>query len=417
MNDVVVTGLGFITSIGNQRSEVLSSLRECRSGVEVMPELLEAKSSVKLAGTVKGFTFSSLDPQDWTFPEKVSMTRAQLRTITPNALYAIAAIEEALADAELPADLVSNVDTGLYCASAGSSWLTHAALSSVLERGANRTSAPLVITGMPNSLHLNLTARFRIKGSSLGFSSACASSAHALGAAMDQIRLGRQKRMLVVGAEDCHPCNILPFASLRALSSQSDPSLAPRAFDVAREGFVITGGSAVLVLEDAQEAAARGAKIYAKVRGWGQASDGYDVVAPDPSGSGLARAMSNALADAKMRPEELDYLNAHATSTIAGDVAEISALRMVFGSTKFPNVSSTKSLTGHGLSLAGAIEAAFCCLALSEKFYPVSANITQLDPACAGVPIITEAIEGAPLTAISNSSGFGGSNVSLIFSV
>jgi 3-oxoacyl-[acyl-carrier-protein] synthase-1 len=127
--------------------------------------------------------------------------------------------------------------------------------------------------------------------------------------------------------------------------------------------------------------------------------------------------MSNALADAKMRPEELDYLNAHATSTIAGDVAEISALRTVFGSTKFPNVSSTKSLTGHGLSLAGAMEAAFCCLALSEKFYPVSANITQLDPACAGVPIITEPIEGAPLTAISNSSGFGGSNVSLIFSV
>lgn len=416
MNEVVVTGLGFITSIGNSRGAVLDSLRECRSGVELMPELVEANASVKLAGTVKGFTFPTTDPLDWTFPEQVEMTRGQLRTSTPNVLYAIAAMEEAIADAQLTSDMVSSPDTGLYCASAGSSWLTHAVLSSVFERGANRTSAPLVISGMPNSLHLNLTSRYRIKGDSLGFSSACASSAHALGFALDQIRMGRQKRIVVVGAEDCHPCNILPFAALRALSSQSDPRLAPRAFDRAREGFVITGGSTVLVLEAASEAAARGARIHAKVRGWGQASDGHDVVAPDPAGAGLARAMIHALDDARMRPEEIDYLNAHATSTIAGDIVEIRALRTVFEATKFPKVSSTKSLTGHGLSMSGAMEAAFCCLALTERFYPVSANITQLDPACAGVPVITAAVEGFPLTAMSNSSGFGGSNVSLIFS-
>jgi 3-oxoacyl-[acyl-carrier-protein] synthase-1 len=416
MNEVVITGLGFITSIGNSRGEVLDSLRECRSGVEVMPELVEANSSVKLAGTVKGFAFPSIDPLDWTFPDQVKMTRAQLRTATPNVLYAIAAMDEALADAQLSPEMISSKDTGLYCASAGSSWLTHAVLTSVFERGASRTSAPLVISGMPNSLHLNLTSRYGIKGSSLGFSSACASSAHALGFALDQIRLGRQKRIVVVGSEDCHPCNILPFAALRALSSQTDPRLAPRAFDRARDGFVITGGSTVLVLENASEAAARGARIRARFRGWGQASDGHDVVAPEPTGAGLVRAMNYALDDAGMRSEEIHYLNAHATSTVAGDVAEIRALRTVFEASGFPQVSSTKSLTGHGLSMSGAMEAAFCCLALTERFYPISANITELDPACVGVPVITAAMEGFPLTAMSNSSGFGGSNVSLIFS-
>ena len=416
MNEVVVTGLGFTTSIGNSRGAVIASLRECRSGVELMPELAEANSTVKLAGTVKGFAFPSTDPLDWSFPERIQMTRGQLRTATPNVLYAIAAMDEAIADAQLSAEMISNAHTGLYCASAGSSWLTHALLCSVFERGASRTAASLVVSGMPNSLHLNLTSRYGIKGASLGFSSACASSAHALGFALDQIRLGRQQRILVVGAEDCHPCNILPFNALRALSSQCDSSLAPRAFDSARDGFVITGGSTVLVLETAEEAAARGARIYAKLRGWGQASDGYDVVAPDPAGAGLARAMSYAIKDAVMKPDEIDYLNAHATSTVAGDIVEIRALRAVFESSKFPQVSSTKSLTGHGLSMSGAMEAAFCCLALEDRFYPVSANITQLDPACAGVPIITKAVEGFPLTAMSNSSGFGGANVSLIFS-
>jgi 3-oxoacyl-[acyl-carrier-protein] synthase-1 len=298
MKRVVVTGLGFISSIGNSRAAVLESLREGRSGIEFMPELAAANDRVKLAGTVKGFTFPTADPLDWTFPPNVQISRAQLRTLVPNAVFAIAAMEEAIIDANLDAALVSAPQTGLYCASAGSSWMTHVALDSVLTRGPARTSAPTVVTGMPNSLHLNLTAKFAIKGASVGFSSACASSAHALGSACDLIRLGRQKIMFVVGAEDCHPCNILPFASLRALSVQTDPALAPRPFDVNRDGFLITGGGTALVLEDAEHAAARGATVYAEVKGWGQASDGYDVVAPDPTGSGLARAMTNALQDA-----------------------------------------------------------------------------------------------------------------------
>ena len=416
MNRVVVTGLGFISSIGNNRAVVLESLREGRCGIEVMPELAAANDRVKLAGTVKGFSFPTTDQLDWTFPESVQLTRPQLRTMVPHAVFAVAAMEEALRDANLDASLVSTPQTGLYCASAGSSWMIHEALNSVLTRGPARTSAPTVVTGMPNSLHLNLTAKFAIKGASVGFSSACASSAHALGSACDLIRMGRQKIMFVVGAEDCHPCNILPFASLRALSAQSDPALAPRPFDVNRDGFLVTGGSAVLVLEDAGHAAARGATIYAEVKGWGQASDGYDVVAPDPSGNGLARAMTNALQDADLDASAVDYINAHATATNAGDIAELNALKSVFTSDKRPKVSSTKALTGHGLSLAGALEAGICCLAIREGFMPVSAKIQNLDPACEGIPILTQRCDEAPRVAMSNSSGFGGANVALIFS-
>ena len=417
MNRVVVTGLGFISSIGNSRSAVLDSLRAGRSGIEVMPELAAMNDRVSLAGTVKGFHFPTTDPLEWTFPEHVKLNRSELRTMVPNAVFSIAAMEEAIADARLDPALVSSPQTGLYCASAGSAWLTHVAIESVLTRGPARTSAPTVVTGMPNSLHLNLTARFAIKGASVGFSSACASSAHALGSACDLIRLGRQKIMFVVGAEDCHPYNILPFASLRALSSQSDPALAPRPFDVSRDGFVITGGAVVLVLEEAEHAAARGATVYAEAKGWGQASDGYDVVAPDPSGNGLARAITNALQDANINSADVDYINAHATATAAGDIAELNALKSVFTGTTTPRVSSTKALTGHGLSLAGALEAGICCLALREGFMPASAKIQQLDPACEDVTIITTRVDEAPRVAMSNSCGFGGANVALIFAL
>ena len=416
MRRVVVTGLGFISSIGNSRAAVLESLRETRTGVEVMPELDAYDARVKLAGTVKGFQFPTPDPLDWIFPDSLKLSRTQLRTMTPNAVYAAVAMEEAILDARLAEAQISHPQTGLYCSAGGSPWMAHAALDSVLNRGPMRTSAATVMTGMPNALHLNLCARFSIKGSTLGFSSACASSAHALGAACDLIRSGRQKIMFVAGSDDCNVCNILPFAALRVLSVQSDPALAPRAFDAARDGFVVTGGGAVLVLEDAEHAAARGARAYAEIRGWGQASDGYHTVAPDPTGDGLARAMSAGLADAGLGAGDVDYINAHATGTTAGDVAEINAIKSVFRSTKVPFVSSTKSLTGHGLSLAGALEAGICCLAIHEKFMPVSANITRLDAACEGVPVITQPIADQPRVALSNSSGFGGSNVSLVLS-
>lgn len=418
MKRVVVTGLGFISSIGNNRAAVTESLREARSGIEFVPELAAANDRVKLAGTVKGFEFPTSDPLDWTFPEHVKLNRAQLRTMVPNAVFAYASMQEAIADARLEPAQVSDPLTGLYCASAGSPWLTYVAMDSVIKRGPARTSAPVVITGMPNSLHLNLTALFAIKGATLAFNSACASSSHALGHACDMIRMGRQKTMFVVGAEDAQLLHtVLPFASLRALSSHSDPALAPRPFDAGRDGFITTGGGVTLVLEEAEHAAARGAKVYAEVKGWGQGSDGYDVVAPDPSGSGLARAMTNALQDAGLNTAAIDYINAHGTATNAGDIAELSALKTVFTGDARPKVSSTKALTGHGLCLAGALEAGICCLALKEGFMPISAKIQNLDPACEGVDILTSPTDKAPRVAMSNSSGFGGSNVTLIFSL
>ncbi len=414
MKRAVVTGLGFTTSIGNSRPEVLQSLRDCRSGIEFMPELAASNDRVTLAGTVKGFSFPTPDPMDWTLPPSLNLSRQELRSMTPNTVFAIAAMEEAIHDAQLDVSLVSHPETGLHSASAGSTWLTHEVVNSLLTRGPMRTTASSIVTGLPNSLQLNLASHYAIKGASLGFSSACASTAHAIGHATDLIRTGRQEIVFVVGAEDCHPCTILPFAALRTLSSQRDPALAPCAFDIARDGFVIAGGATALVLENAEHAASRGANAYAEIKGWGQASDGRGIVAPDPAGDGLARAMTNALRDAALAPSDIDYINAHATATTAGDLAELCAIKSVFTGGRTPKVSSTKSLTGHGLSFAGALEAAICCLALREGFMPVSAKIRQLDPACEGVEIITRPLPGSPRVALSNSSAFGGANVALI---
>lgn len=413
MKRVAVTGLGFITSIGNNREQVLRSLQECRTGVEPFPDFAGADVPVKLAGTVKGFQFPTASFEDWTHPPEYQLTREQLRPMAPNSLFAFCAMQQAIAAARLTPDLVSHPRTGVMCASGGSMWLAYENLHTMLTRGVARCQPMGIINGIPGSLYINLVSCFKIKGGSLGFSSACSSSAHALGVACDLIRLGRQDIVFVVGAEDCNRFNILPFAGIRALSVQTDPRKTPCAFDVKRDGFVGTGGAAVLVVEEWEHAQRRGAPMCAEVLGWGQSSDGYNVIAPDPSGDGLARAIENALGDANLRKEEVDYINAHATSTPAGDVSECRAIQTVFHKGKMPHVSSTKSLTGHGLSLAGAMEAAFCVLALQEQFIPVSAHITELDPACASVPIVTGPVTQAPRVALSDSSAFGGSNVCL----
>src|SRR5437764_11196163 len=262
---------------------------------------------------------------------------------------------------------------------------------------------------------MNFVSCFGINGHSLGFSSACASSAHALGEAFDRIRLNRQDVVFVAGAEDCDLFTVLPFVGTRALTTGTDPSIFPCAFDVKRDGFVVTGGAAVLVLEELEHARQRGVPIQAEMLGWGEASDGFSVMAPEPEGDGLARAMELAIEDSAISPADVDYINAHGTATQAGDAAEIRAIRRVFDSQKSPYVSSTKSITGHGLSLAGAMEAAFCCLALEEKFTPVSVHITELDPEFESVAVVTSPIDHTPRVAITNSSGFGGSNVAAIF--
>jgi 3-oxoacyl-[acyl-carrier-protein] synthase-1 len=272
-----------------------------------------------------------------------------------------------------------------------------------------------LVASIPGTLTINLAVTFKIRGACLGFASACASSAHALGYALDAIRLGRLDRVFVVGAEDLNIWNTVPFASVRALSQRTDPTSTPCAFDIKRDGFLPTGGATVLVLEKEESAQQRGAPRYAEILGWAETSDGYNIMAPEPNGAGLARCMDLALKASGVTPEEVDYVNAHATSTPSGDIAELRAIKQVFPEGHRPAVSSTKSLTGHGLCLAGAMEAGFTCLALQEKFMPVSANITEPDPECEGVPVLIKAVPDIPRVALSNSSGFGGSNVSLVF--
>jgi 3-oxoacyl-[acyl-carrier-protein] synthase I len=411
---VVVTGLGFITSIGNNREQVLSSLRERRTGIEYFKPLERTGVNVRLAGTVKEFTFPELRSDEWIYPSEYKIERTQLRSLAPNGVYAYCAMQQAINDAQLPPDLVSNPRTGAMCASNGSGWLTYEYLDMMLEKGPQRCNPMAMVASIAGTLNMNLVACFGIKGHSLGFSSACASSAHATGAAIDRIRMNRQDIMFVVGGEDCNLFSILPFVGSRALTTATDPTTAPSPFDKERDGFVVAGGAAVLVLEELEHAKARGVPIYAEVLGWGEASDGYSVMAPEPQGDGLSRAMASAIDDSGIAASEVDYINAHATATPVGDAAEVNAIKRVFGKEKTPYVSSTKALTGHGLSLAGAMEAGFCCLALKEGFVPVSANIKEVDPEFAGVSIVAEPIDYAPKVAMTNSSGFGGTNVALV---
>lgn len=409
----VITGLGFITSIGNSRPEVLESLRQQRTGIEIHPELDQPKSPVKLAGTVKGFSFPGEDPDEWTFPKGVELSRKQLRSMAPHVVYAYAAMREALADAALAPEMISHPRTGLLCASAGSPRLTFRHLQKMLEAGPLKCHPFALPASIAGTLSFNLVALFQIHGACVGFVSACSSSAHAFGYGLDLIRQNRQDMILVVGAEECDAFTVLPFATVRALTRSTDPKASPCAFDVKRDGFAGTGGAAVVVLEDLEHARKRNAPIYAEALGWGQSSDGYNIMAPEPNGEGLARAIRDAFADAQVSPEEIDYINAHATATPLGDVAEIRAIRSIF-TNHSPWISSTKSQTGHGLSMAGALEAGICSLAIREKFTPVSMNITELDPACAGSRIIMHPIEHAPKTVLKNSSAFGGANVALV---
>ena len=387
-----------------------------RHGFEVYSPFQRPDVPCKVIGTVKEFTTDSTDQEDWTFPARYQIKRELLRTMAPNGLFAHCAMVQAVQDAGLNEAEISNPDTGLYAASGGSPYLTNYHHNRLQKLGVARCSPLGIVASIVGTLNFNLVAAFKIEGASCGFSSACASSAHALGFAFDELALGRQKRMFVVGGEDGNTDAILPFAGMRTLSLQSDPNLASRPFDVARDGFVGTGGATVLVLETEAEVERRGVKPYAEMLGWGQASDGYNVAISHPEGYGSAAAMVRALRATKVEPDEVDYVNAHATSTLIGDVSEARALRAIFkDGARQPAISSTKALTGHGLSLAGAMESGFCALAMREGFMPGSAHITQLDPACNGLRILRATEPTPPKVVLKNSSGFGGANVALLF--
>lgn len=416
MPRVFITGLGFVTSIGNDAASVTRNLRELRHGFELYPPFQKPDIPCKVVGTIKEFTTDSTDPEDWTFPARYKIKRELLRSMAPNGLFAHCAVLQAIEDARLTDADISNPDTGLYAASGGSPYLTHWHHERLQKFGVMRCSPLGIVASIVGTLNFNLVAAFKILGASCGFSSACASSAHAMGFAFDDLALGRQKRMFVVGAEDGNVDAILPFAGMRTLSLQTDPNLASRPFDAARDGFVGTGGATVMVLETEDEVARRGVKPYAEFLGWGQASDGYNVAISHPEGSGSAAAMNNALRSSKVAPEQIDYVNAHATSTLIGDVSEARALKAVFKDAAMrPKISSTKALTGHGLSLAGVMESAFCALAMREGFIPGNAHLTNLEPQCEGINVIRATENTAPDYVMKNSSGFGGANVALVF--
>jgi len=408
----VITGLGFITSIGQDQAAVRTSLRELRHGFEPVEFLDNPNLPVKVAGTVKGFSFPTPNWRDWNWPDRFTVDRELVRGLAPHGVYAVCALDQALADAGLEPAQLTDGTTGLFCASAGSPFMLGNFLTQMHASRGERGNPMGIVSSIAGTLNFNLAAHYKIAGAVCGFVSACASSSHALGYAMDEIRLGRQSRMLVVGAEDLTAESVVSFSSLRALSNNPDPATASRPFDRRRDGFVGTGGAVALVIEDAALARSRGAHIYAELAGWGQAGDGYSVAASHPEGAGLRSAMQRTLADAGVRAPEVAYVNAHATSTVAGDRSESLALHAVFTEQGAkPRISSTKALTGHGLSLAGAMEAAFCALAIDDGFIPGAAHLEEPDPVCAGLDLPRASLDEAPALVLNNSSGFGGSNV------
>lgn len=418
MRKVFVTGLGFVTSIGNNKSSVTKSLRELKHGIELFPFFENNdKIPIRVAGTIKEFDTTSQDPEDWAYPTSLKLRMDVLRGLAPHGLYAFYAMEQALHDAKLTAEAIGeDPRTGLFTASGGSIVSIYHLLNMLFEKGVMRCPPTGIIRSVVGTLSFTLTAAYKIKGASTGFSSACASSGHALGYAFNEITSGAQDRMIVVGGEDCTLESILPFAGLRVLSTSKDPNKASRPFDRDRDGFVGTGGSVAMVLESEELALKRQSPIYAEFLGWGQATDGYHPTKPHPDGIGLVGAMRHALHQSKINPSDVDYINAHATGTSIGDLAEIQAIKTLFPtSSKRPAISSTKALTGHPLSCASVMEAAFTVLSMKEGFIPGSANIENLIENAQDLWIPLQSIKGGANVAMSNSSGFGGANVSIIF--
>ncbi|MBL8774119.1 MAG: beta-ketoacyl-ACP synthase I [Phenylobacterium sp.] len=397
MRRVVVTGMGIVSSIGNNTNEVLASLREARSGVEAAPEYAEL-----------GFRCQVHAPPniDW----ESMVDRRAARFLAQGTAFGHIAMEQAIADSGLGEDEVSHERTGLIVGSGGPS--TRAiveAAQTAREKGPKRVGPFAVPKAMSSGASATLATWFKIKGLNFSISSACATSTHCIGSAYEQIAMGKQDVVFAGGTEELDWTLSVLFDAMGAMSSKFNdrPSTASRAYDVDRDGFVIAGGSGILVLEEYQRAKARGAKIYGEIVGYAANSDGFDMVAP--SGEGAARCMRLANADGR----SIDYLNPHGTGTPVGDVKEMEAVRAVFGA-KAPLISSTKSLTGHSLGAAGAQEAIYSLLMLNNGFVAESAHIENLDPAFADMPIVRTRIDKPIQTVMSNSFGFGGTNGCLV---
>ncbi len=405
MRRVVVTGLGIVSPIGNNADEVLTSLKAGKSGIVASPEMAEHGFRSQIAGTVKLDVTEHVD-------------KRALRFMGPGAAYAYIAMGQAIADAGLNEATVSNVRTGLIAGSGGPSTSTmFTAHNIVKDTGATKRIGPFAVPKcMSSTISANLSTQYKIKGINYSITSACSTSLHCIGSAAEQIMMGKQDVMFAGGAEELDWTLSCLFDAMGAMSSKYNdtPEKASRAFDANRDGFVIAGGGAMLVLESLEHAQARGAKIYAEVTGFAATSDGHDMVAP--SGEGGERAMRLAL---ETLPEgrKISYINAHGTSTPVGDVGEIEAVRRVFGQGSTPPVSSTKSMTGHSQGATGASEAVYCLLMLQDDFIAPSINVETLDPNLDPAEIATTRVDNAGLdTIMTNSFGFGGTNGSMLLS-
>ncbi len=400
MRRVVVTGIGAVSCIGNNQAEIVDSLKNGRSGIVANESYQEMGLRSQISGTV------NLDLAD-------HIDRKVLRFMGDAAAYAYISMQQAVEDSGLEESDVSNVRTGLIASSGGASSANIVQSADKLrDRGVRRIGPYMVTRTMSSTVSACLATPFKIKGINYSITSACATSAYCIGAGAEQIQFGKQDIVFAGGGEEEHWTLACLFDAMGALSSKYNdaPETASRPYDATRDGFVIAGGGGMLVLEELEHAKARGAKIYAELVGYGATSDGHDMVAP--SGEGAARCMEIANATVE---GPIDYINTHGTSTPAGDVAEVVAMRSVFGD-DMPRFGSSKSLCGHSLGATGAQEAIHSLLMLQHDFIAPSINCNDPDPAIEGAPLVTECIENAGLkTAMSNSFGFGGTNSTLVF--
>ncbi|HEU4604087.1 MAG TPA: beta-ketoacyl-ACP synthase I [Steroidobacteraceae bacterium] len=399
MRRVVVTGMGIVSCLGNDLDTVAHSLESSCSGIRSVPEYVQLGLRTGIAGKPQIALDQHIDRRD-------------LRFMGDAAGYAAVALKQAIADSGLTEEQVSSPRTGLIAGSGGASSANLVEAADVLrQRGVRKVGATRVPRTMSSTVAACLATTYRIKGVSYSITSACATSAHCIGAAAEQIRWGNQDVMFCGGGEEEHWSLTCLFDAMGALSSSrnADPLTASRAYDASRDGFVIAAGGGMLVLESLEHARARGARIYAELVGFGVTADGADMV--QPSGEGAVRCMRHALANVA---GTVDYVNTHGTSTPVGDIIELNALREVFGA-GVPPLSSTKSLSGHSLGAAGVHEAIYSLLMMRQGFIAGSANIEELDPACGDFPVVRESRSAQLDTVMSNSFGFGGTNASLVF--
>ena len=401
MKRVVVTGLGIVSSIGNNQQEVVESLKNGRSGIVFSDVYKEMGLRSQVEGAIKIELDNLID-------------RKVRRFMGDGAAFNYVAMQQAIEDSGLEENEISNFRTGLVMGSGGPSTANVVEAADILrEKGVKQVGPYRVPRTMSSTNTACLATPFKIKGVNYSITSACATSAHCIGHAMELIQMGKQDVVFAGGGEEVHWTMSLLFDAMGAMSSKYNdaPTTASRPYDESRDGFVISGGGGVLVIEELEHAKARGAKVYAELVGYGATSDGYDMV--QPSGEGAVRCMQQAMATVDGK---IDYINAHGTSTPVGDTKELGALRAVFGGETVPWVSSTKSLTGHALGAAGVNEAIYSLLMMQNNFLSASANITNLDSGTEGIPIVRERQDNVTLnTIMSNSFGFGGTNATLIF--